>query len=164
MLQIKEANANDIPLIRALSMQVWPQTYTPIIGETQVNYMLNRFYAPASLMAQMESGDKFVVCYSGETPVAFASYGKTSIDTYKLHKLYILPGMQGTGIGTFVLGHIKDAVRRAGAKQLQLNVNRYNYQAKKFYEKVGFSIIRDEDIDIGDGYYMNDHVLQIVMD
>ena len=42
-----------IPLIRELTMQVWPQTYIPIVGEEQVNYMLNRFYTPEALAQQM---------------------------------------------------------------------------------------------------------------
>jgi hypothetical protein len=42
---------------------------------------------------------------------------------------------------------------------LRLNVNRYN-KAKFFYEKLGFKIIGSEDVDIGNGFYMNDFVMQ----
>jgi hypothetical protein len=39
-------------------------------------------------------------------------------------------------------------------------VNRYN-KAKGFYEKLGFKVIGKEDIDIGNGYLMNDYVMQL---
>jgi hypothetical protein len=37
-------------------------------------------------------------------------------------------------------------------------VNRYN-NAKSFYEKMGFAIVREEDIPIGP-YWMNDYVMR----
>ena len=31
---------------------------------------------------------------------------------------------------------------------------------KEFYEKLGFTVIKEEDIDIGNGYLMNDYVME----
>ena len=45
------------------------------------------------------------------------------------------------------------------ARSLLLNVNRHN-KAISFYKKYGFDIIAEEDIDIGNGYYMNDYVME----
>lgn len=162
MLSIRRANKEDIELIRSLTMQVWPATYNPIIGEQQVAYMLQQFYAPNALAAQMDNGHTFIIGYWNSEPVAFASYGVISEQHYKLHKLYILPAMQGNGIGRGMLNHITADI--AGkASGLRLNVNRYNLPAKAFYERVGFSVVHDEDIDIGNGFYMNDHVLELAL-
>jgi ribosomal protein S18 acetylase RimI-like enzyme len=163
MLEIKKAGTNDIPLIRSLAMKVWPGTYIPIIGEDQVAYMLDRFYSDAALQEQMARGDTFIVCYDAGQPVGFASFGPVEPDTYKLHKLYILPQTQGKGIGKLLLDHIKNAVKTAGNHRLHLNVNRYNEGAKGFYARMGFTVVKDEDIDIGNGFYMNDHVLGITV-
>lgn len=46
-----------------------------------------------------------------------------------------------------------------GAKALQLQVNRRN-NAKYFYEKNGFSVIKEFDFDIGNGYVMDDYVME----
>lgn len=164
MPHIISAHTEDIELIRQLAMQVWPQTYAPIIGEQQVSYMLDRFYAPAALQKQLADGDSFIICYDNELPVAFASYGKVAPHIFKLHKLYILPGLQGRGIGSHMIAYIKDAVKKLKGTQLQLNVNRYNDKAKLFYERSGFTLLRDEDIDIGNGFFMNDHVLSLRLD
>ena len=61
--------------------------------------------------------------------------------------------------GKFVLNHIQNDILTKGAKTLQLNVNRNNI-AKTFYEKLGFKVIRTEDIDIGNGYFMNDYIME----
>ena len=161
MLSIKNATIADIPLIRTLAMEIWPQTYTPIIGVEQVAYMLGLFYSPEQLKAQIEDHHTFLICYDDALPVAFASYAEAEQGKYKLHKLYILPDQQGKGIGKFIVEHIVRDLKARGATTLFLNVNRYNIAAKAFYEKVGFRHAKDEDIHIGEGYYMNDHVLEL---
>lgn len=161
MLTIRPATTADIPLIRELTMQVWPQTYTPIIGEEQVAYMLHIFYAPEQLKKQMESGHQFIICISDERPVAFASWSAIEPHIYKLHKIYILPGQQGKGLGRFIITHILGDLKILNGSMLRLNVNRYNTSAIAFYEGIGFRRIMDEDIDIGGGYFMNDHVFAL---
>jgi diamine N-acetyltransferase len=159
-LRIKSAEITDIPLIRKLAMQVWPQTYTPILGVIQVDYMLDKFYAPEELKKQMQEPDHhFCICYYENDPAAFASWSLVEPHVYKLHKLYVHPGRQGNGIGRFMISYIIDDVRSRQATALRLNVNRYNHLAIAFYEQLGFSHLKDEDIDIGSGYFMNDHVL-----
>lgn len=164
MLTIRKATAEDIPAIRTITMQVWPSTYVPIIGEQQVAYMISLFYAPEQLLQQMEEmGHEFIICFSDDVPVAFASWSEMEPHTYKLHKIYILTDRQGTGIGKQMITYIVDEIKQHGATALRLNVNRYNFSAKAFYERMGFRLYKDEDIDIGNGFFMNDHVLQLLL-
>jgi ribosomal protein S18 acetylase RimI-like enzyme len=44
-------------------------------------------------------------------------------------------------------------------KGIYLNVNKYN-SAKFFYEKLGFTNVKEEVIDIGNGYVMDDYVME----
>jgi ribosomal protein S18 acetylase RimI-like enzyme len=146
-----------------MAMAVWPQTYIPIIGKEQVAYMLQLFYSPESLGQQMLRGDEFIICNDNGGPVAFASWGEIEPGIAKLHKLYVLPGLHGKGIGKAMVAHIVSSLKKQGIAALHLNVNRYNYPAMAFYEKAGFSQFRDEDIEIGNGYFMNDHVLRLAI-
>lgn len=162
MLSVATATEAHIPLIINLTMQVWPQTYVPIIGEEQVAYMLGRFYSPDALEKQMrEYHHKIILCYSNDVPVAFAAYSEIEPQVFKLHKLYIIPGNQGQGIGRFIIEHIIADINAHGAATLRLNVNIHNHAAKAFYERIGFTHFKDEDIDIGNGWFMNDHVLEL---
>ena len=63
------------------------------------------------------------------------------------------------GYGKALLAAVEDAVKAAGSNILELNVNRNN-PAMGFYKKQGFGIIYEEDIQIGNGYEMNDYVMQ----
>ncbi|MDX2048977.1 MAG: GNAT family N-acetyltransferase [Chitinophagaceae bacterium] len=163
MITVEKVNVPAIPLIRELAMKVWPQTYSSILTREQVDYMLEMIYSEASLQEQIsEKGHQFVIAYDDKEPVAFASYSPlTEGDSriFRLHKIYILPGQQGKGIGKKMLDDISADIIPLGAEILELNVNRYN-PAKSFYEKIGFAVFREEDIDIGNGYFMNDYVMR----
>ena len=160
MTTIRNAVPQDIPLIQELTNIIWPLTYYPIIGEAQVAYMLGLFYTHDALIQQMQNGHQFILAFYDKTPVAFASYSLIGPNIYKLQKLYILPNQQGKGIGQQMVNHICAAIKELHATHLRLNVNIHNTGAIAFYKKVGFYQFREEDIDIGGGYYMNDYVLE----
>ena len=58
-----------------------------------------------------------------------------------------------------MIEHIISDIIKQGATALQLQVNRNN-NAKSFYEKLGFAVIEEADFDIGNGYIMNDFVME----
>jgi ribosomal protein S18 acetylase RimI-like enzyme len=62
-------------------------------------------------------------------------------------------------MGKLVLENIIADIQPNGAKFLELNVNRNN-KAVEFYKKLGFRIIAEEDIDIDNGYFMNDYIMR----
>ena len=162
-MNISTAGAADIPVIQELAYKIWPGTYQAILGPEQVEYMLDLLYSVKTLREQMEQQVDFIIVSDNDNPVGFASFSSTHPDVYKLHKIYVLPSQQGKGTGRMMIDYVKKEAASAGAKFLQLNVNRHN-NAKHFYEKLGFVVIREEDIDIGNGYFMNDYVMQVKLD
>lgn len=158
-LKLRQAIQKDIPLIRELSHKIWPSTYASIISADQIDYMLQMMYSEDSLVGQMKENHEFIIVSDGKIPIGFASFSLMENGIYKLHKLYVLPQKQGKGIGKFVINEILKAMVRKGGVALRLNVNRNN-KAKDFYEKLGFVIINEEDINIGNGYFMNDYVME----
>ncbi|HEV7782857.1 MAG TPA: GNAT family N-acetyltransferase [Chitinophagaceae bacterium] len=159
MYSILNAAVADIPLIRELTFKVWPQTYAPILSREKIDYMLDMMYSESSLERQMNEGCQFIIVYEGTEPVGFASYQEIEPSVFKLHKIYVLPSQQGKGTGKFMIDHIIDTIRPSGALSVQLQVNRNN-KAKGFYEKIGFAVIDEIDLDIGGGHFMNDYVME----
>jgi ribosomal protein S18 acetylase RimI-like enzyme len=159
-MRIRKAYEHDIPLIRDLTYKIWPPTYSGILTEDQINYMLDLMYSEKALAQQMQQGHEFVMIYDGVEPIGFASISLLEPGVFKLHKLYVLTSYQGKGAGRFAVAELIKVVKRKGATTLLLNVNRQN-KAKGFYEKLGFVAIREEDIDIGNGYFMTDYVMEL---
>jgi diamine N-acetyltransferase len=78
----------------------------------------------------------------------------------KLDKLYVHPERQRRGIGAALLREVEDWARHQQARRLWLQVNRGNAQAIRAYEKYGFRIIESRVFDIGDGFVMDDHLME----
>jgi GNAT superfamily N-acetyltransferase len=73
--------------------------------------------------------------------------------------LYVLQGQQGKGLGRSMLQFIFGVIGPEGAQVLRLNVNRFN-KARQFYEKLGFRVIGEEDVAIGNDYFMIDYIME----
>ncbi|MGI8951778.1 MAG: GNAT family N-acetyltransferase [Chitinophagaceae bacterium] len=158
---IKKATVKNISIIQQIVYKTWPVAYEKILSDAQLKYMLQLIYSTDALQKQLNEGQQFYIAELENQSIGFAAFGfydEPSI--YKLHKLYVLPETQGTGIGKMLLEFIINEVKKLNATSLILNVNRNN-KAKIFYEKNGFKIIKEEDIDIGNGYFMNDYVMEI---
>lgn len=160
MIEIKKVGTEAISIIQNLANITWPAAYGDIISPQQLDYMMELIYSKSSLEKQIQKGQQFILACDGGHAVAFAAYSvkENHAAIFKLHKLYILPNQQGKGIGKSLINYIIADI--APAYTLQLNVNRHN-KALYFYEKLGFKIIGEEDIDIGQDFYMNDYVMQL---
>ncbi len=161
-LIIRPASFNDIKYIQQIAATTWQLTYTSILGKEQVDYMLGKFYSTPSLEDQMKNKHYFFLALQNYTPVGFASFSHQGEKTYKLEKLYVLPDVQKTGAGKKLLKTVETVAKSLGAEKLILNVNRKN-KAKTFYEKNGFTVIGEGDIDIGNGYFMNDYIMSLTL-
>lgn len=157
---IREASAADIPAIQAIAHAAWPVAYTGIISPAQIAYMLDLMYGTPALEAQFGTkGHRFLLAGLDGRPVGFAGFEHHyAPGRSRLHKLYVLPEVKGTGVGHALLDAVWMDTLKAGDVALELNVNKHN-PAKDFYRRHGFVIERDEVLDIGSGFVMDDHVM-----
>lgn len=162
MFKISEATEKDIAAIADIAENTWWPTYRDILSAGQIRYMLDALYNADSLRAELTGRtQKFLLLSDEGVPRGFASYGKRREEPAigKLHKIYVLPQTQKKGYGKALVDVIKGRMLLQDIHRLDLNVNRYN-SARFFYEKIGFRIVREEDVAIGP-YWMNDYVMRL---
>jgi len=165
MIAVCKVGTESIPVIQHLAQVTWRQAYASIISADQMAYMLDLFYSSTALEMQMEGGHQFIMAFENDEAAGFASYSEKYAEgssVYRLHKIYIHPAQQHKGIGKLLIGFIINDLKNLAATDLELNVNRHN-QALHFYKNLGFTITREEDIDIGSGYFMNDYVMNLAL-
>lgn len=160
-MKIVRAGNQHIPDIQRIVAATWPAAYESILSAGQIEYMIGQFYNDAALSKQIQDGQQFMLAFAEDDQAkGFAGYEfDYEPRITKLHKLYVLPETQGTGLGKLLLDAVNAEAATAGQQKLTLNVNRYN-KALDFYTKAGFRIVTEADIDIGNGYFMNDYVLE----
>ena len=161
MITLRIAKEDDLSMISDLAEQIWPHTYGAYLSQEQLRYMLDLMYNHGELLSQLQKGHTFIIAHQGEKDLGFAGFSciESEKNGYKLHKIYVLPETQGQGVGKLLMNEVVDLVGRNGGKTLQLNVNRNN-KARYFYEKAGFIIKETVDIDLGNGFFMNDYVME----
>lgn len=164
MIRIRPASFVDIPVIRSIAHATWPISYREMISSAQIAYMLDLMYCEGSLHEQMTAKrHRFLLAYVNEEAIGFAGFEHGyQVGRTRLHKLYVLPSSQGIGAGNLLLTHVERAAVSTRDTTLELNVNRFN-PTRQWYAKRGFVIERDEVIDIGQGFVMDDHVMVKVL-
>lgn len=171
---IVRATEADLPAISQLAGVIWRACYPGIITRAQIDYMLARMYAPNVLRDEIRSqGIRYDILLMDGQPAGFASYGpaeagtplrgvrtgQRAVPTFKLHKLYLLPQLQGRGLGSRLLQHCAREARAAGAHRLNLSVNKRNAKAIAAYQRNGFVIAESVVADIGGGFVMDDFIM-----
>lgn len=152
--------------IHELAQQIFPFTYRDMISEEQMEFMMDWMYSPASLLRQFEEGHEYFIASHEGRDCGYLSIQPEGQDVFHLQKIYVLPDFQGLHIGSFLfreaVSHIKS--RRRNPCRMRLNVNRKNEKALQFYRHQGMKQISSGDFDIGNGYYMNDYIMELCID
>ncbi|OBQ61165.1 GNAT family N-acetyltransferase [Mesorhizobium erdmanii] len=141
---VRTAGDRDLAAIRALLVETWHATYDAIYGAAKVTEMTDQWHSIASLKTRLTKPvSEFLVADDGKRlgGVAFAE----SVDGGKLvvlKQLYVLPSLQGRGIGGMLLDEIIESFPEAHA--IRLEVEEQNSRAIAFYEANGF--VRSGDV------------------
>lgn len=163
MFSIIKASTDDCAIIHNLASRIWGNTYGEILAKEQLDFMFDMMYAPANIQKQMleQQHEFFIIRKDGE-PAGYLSIEKEGDDTYIFQKVYSLPELHGTGIGRYIveqgISHLKSIHPRPFT--IQLYVNREN-PAVGFYKHLGFRQVATRDHHIGNGYFMNDFIMEM---
>jgi len=149
-------------IIAELATIIWTEHYTPIIGEPQVTYMLEKYQSAIAIEDQVENGMLYYLIEHQNNPVGYFSFSKNKEFLF-LSKLYVLTTARGNGIGRAALSFLEKTAKELHLKKIKLTVNRFNTNSVKAYEKMGFVIVEAVIQDIGNDYVMDDYVLEKVL-
>ena len=161
-MQFRKADNSDIPVIQQIAEKTWRPTYGHILTEEQTLYMLDLMYSSEVLQKQIGSTIDFYLAMNGQETLGYFSIELTEPGRMKLHKIYLDPDHKSKGTGSQIIEFIKKIALEAGVKHIELNVNKYN-SAVHFYEKMGFIRAKEMVLDIGNGYVMDDYVMQLTL-
>lgn len=149
----------DISAIVSLADEIWREHYTALIGDRQVSYMLDKYQSESAVKEQLAGGYAYYIIENDGDACGYFAVVACERDLY-ISKLYVEKRLRGSGIGHRAVGFIEALAKKSGFITLSLNVNKANTSSIGAYKKFGFGIIREEKIDIGGGYFMDDFVME----
>ena len=164
MTTIRSLSLAEMSHVQALAHKIWPVAYKEILSQEQLDYMLNWMYSIESLSQQIEEGHHYFGIFDATEMVGFLDVQPNHPEekALKLNKIYVLPSCQGKGFGFQLMQFAIDFAKKKEQNTISLQVNRFN-KAKDFYTKIGFTIKEEKDFDIGNGYFMNDYVMEYAL-
>ena len=162
-MKIRQLSNAELSTVQSIAHRTWPSTFANILSSEQIDYMLNWMYDLSMLESQLDKGHTFLLAEEEGKELGFAGFelNYKKEPKAKLHKIYLIPEAQGKGGGKALILEVAYRAKKAGQKSLLLNVNKYNQKAIDFYLRMGFGEIHKEVIDIGNGYVMDDVVMEL---
>lgn len=164
-MEFIQATEKDIALIQELARRSWENAYADILSDEQIEYMLGTMYSQEEIRTQLQNPEYhyYLILDENNEFNGFIGYEHGNEEkTTKLHRIYLVPESKGKGLGKSALEFLKQKVKEKGDQRIILNVNKHN-AAKSFYESQGYKVYDEGIFDIGNGFVMDDYLMEFLI-
>ena len=159
-MKLVKLKSEDISTVQQLAREIWEEHYLPIIGQQQIDYMLDLFYATEKIQKELEEGVYWEILYLENEAIGYLVC-EVEEENIQLSKLYLKSKVRGKGLGKFLIDRSIEIAKENNKNSIRLNVNKNNTQSIAFYERVGFLKVEAGVFDIGSGYFMDDFIYEM---
>lgn len=161
-MKLIKITKEEIATVQQLAREIWDEHYIKILSQEQIDYMLGEFYSTEKIESEIKEGILWEMLWDDEKPIGFLVC-KIESDKLYISKIYLKAEKRGKGLGKFLLNRAVELAEQNGKKSIYLNVNKYNTDSIAFYERMGFVKIEEGVFDIGNGYVMDDFILELIL-
>jgi GNAT superfamily N-acetyltransferase len=138
MSKIRAARQEDLPALRRTLVAAWHATYDHLIGAERVTALTDAWHSPEALRAELaDPACVFLLAEEGERILAAATARAENEAEVALSRLYLLPEIQGRGLGRRLMNAV---LAPFGRRAVRLTVHSGNARGIGFYERHGFFV------------------------
>ena len=148
--------ADMFPQLEMLADQLWHESYGELLSPEQITYMLEQFQCEKAFTRQTSDGYIYRGLFIDGELVGYTGSQKQE-DRIFLSKLYLSKRYQGLGLGRKMMEDVIGLYPECD--KIYLTVNKYN-PSYEIYRHLGFEVIDSVVTDIGQGFVMDDYVMQ----
>lgn len=160
-VKIAEATTDgDLAAIELLAREVWTEAYEGIVPRDQIGYMVDKYQTVPALKEQIANGYTYLLVSVNGHPAGYCGYVPDERGLF-LSKIYIRSEFRGHGLSTKLINRLRVVARTLGKDCVHLTVNRDNARAISVYEHEGFVKFGTADTPIGEGFVMNDYLMEL---
>lgn len=158
----KATTEEDLHKIAELAEIIWHQHFTPIIGKEQVIYMVDKFQSFPALKEQLTSGYEYYRIFDQDD---FCGYCGIHPENGKLFlsKLYLKKEARGRHLASQTFDFLKQLCRERGLSAIWLTCNKHNDNTLAVYRHLGFKTVDTQVTDIGNGFVMDDYIMEVTI-
>ncbi|MBR2533603.1 MAG: GNAT family N-acetyltransferase [Erysipelotrichaceae bacterium] len=161
-MKLIRADKITIPMLSGFAKEVFVDYYKDLIGIEQSVYMTGLFLSEKAIGDLMDQGAVFVLAIEDDRPAGFCEYISEGSRLF-LSKLYVEKTRRGKGIGKLLFLNCLEYAKKNGHESIYLTVNKYNTPSYEVYLHLGFKVIDAVVNDIGNGYVMDDYIMEYTL-
>ncbi|MCM3547860.1 GNAT family acetyltransferase [Niallia circulans] len=152
--------SRDISELARLGADIWQQHYVTIISNEQIAYMLDKFQSVQAITEQIEKeGYEYYFLIANGEKIGYIGTKQEEGKLF-LSKCYIEKSHRGKGYASQAFAFLETLCQKSSLTKIWLTVNRHNKDSIAVYEKKGFQKVRTQIADIGNGYVMDDYIME----
>ena len=160
MIKFKKVEIEEIETLAQLASKIWHEYWTVILTPEQIDYMVGKFQSETAIKNQY-ANENYTYYFIKKNNEKIGYFGVSEKENYLfLSKLYILKDFRHQGIGKQAFEKIKEIALEKKYSSIQLTVNKYNKNTITAYDKWGFRTIDSVVTDIGQGFVMDDYIME----
>lgn len=150
----------NITKLANLASEIWHEYWVEILTPEQIDYMVENFQSEKSISNQIKNENYiyFFINVDNEN-AGYIGLSKKQ-DHMFLSKLYIKKEFRHKGLGTKAFDFIKNCAKENNYTNIILTVNKYNTNTINAYKKWQFKEIDSVVTDIGNGFVMDDYIME----
>lgn len=160
---IPVADNSQIHRLACLAQEIWEEYYPSIITREQIAYMIEAFQSPHAIEQQIQEGMRYYLLSQEGKDIGYIGFIEEADGRLFLSKIYLARDFRNKGNGGEAFKFIAEQARKNGCKKIWLTVNKNNKATIDKYLKIGFTITESVKKDIGQGFYMDDFVMEYVL-
>ena len=158
----KVNNNSDIDTVSRLAHEIWNQHFVSIIGQAQVDYMLEKFQSSDDIADQISGGYEYYIISNNDNNVGYLGLlPDINLSRIMISKFYIKSESRGLGFGSSTLNYVKQLAKDHQMKMVWLTVNKYNKETINWYLRKNFFITDEVKNDIGNDFFMDDYIMEL---
>lgn len=155
MITIKDFSNEDYINLYDFASEIWFDCYKNVIPKGQIKLLCDKYFTYQNIKNYQRDGIVYKQIYQNNELCGFLAYYNLDSHIY-LDKLYLKKSFQGKGLAKNIFEYLLNIYK----KDILLNVNQKNTNAIKCYLKNAFKIIKEDIINLDDGYVNVDYVMK----
>lgn len=163
MTDFIKVEKDNIKELAELAKEIWFEYFHSLLTLGQIYYMVNKFQSEMAINEQIDH-ENYTYYFIVEDGKKIGYFGiAPHSDHLFLSKIYIEKDYRGKGFGKKAFEKIKEIAKENNLDKIQLTVNKQNFKSILIYEKCGFKSLHPMVTRIGNGYVMDDYLMEYVL-
>lgn len=160
---IKVYEDSELQALEDTAREIWNEYFTFILSDEQIEYMLDKFLSKDVLKDQLDDNYEYYFLMSNGQILGFFIIHPEEKKLF-LSKIYLYDRYRNKGYSNQMFDYVEKRAQDRKLNKVYLTVNKYNKNPINIYKHKGYKVVDSVVTDIGNGFVMDDYIMEKNLD